>query len=646
MEVAPYRAVAPVQYTRRPTSSIKVTPPVKSASSHAGTLAATSAAVAGMRWRALRAVSRERRGLRSSPGKVVGEVATLGKQIAPEIGEKPAPLQIVQIDLEKNQVVLNEENLQRLESSLQKSGVSKMAVVGVMGAFRTGKSFLLDLMLRYLKEKHPPAGASMAPDDSKECEIPPWVLEKGVPDWAVNCGGSLLEGREGLAEDSDLEGFIWRPGMEKCTEGIWIWSEVFVCRAGDEDVAVLLMDTQGAWDAKMSKEQSATVFGLTTLLASRLVYNVSKQIQQDKIDNLLYFTDFARAALRSQRVAAQANGREEPFQTLEFLVRDWPHFEENCSLDDARAMMKNHLNQYFDPARSEDTQSVKALGSLFQDIDVWCLPHPSLTIERESWDGDLAVIEKEFWRFIDGYMEKIFSSGQLQAKENLGNFITVDTFGTVLREFIGAFSDAAPQAKTFSEAMEASTSLLARDVAIKKAKEILEEKAGKNPSAVSEQEFEKIAASAASTADREFTSKAIFGTTEGIKQRKENLLREVQEEISRARDENERKLEASLNGLTNSSLLGLAAFAIDRFSDVTCDWWSGFCREASTDLTYVYTASFAWLAFNLYQINQQRGQLEATTAALELSKSVVKQIGKLTKKDKVSDITDVDAKDS
>ena len=31
-------------------------------------------------------------------------------------------------------------------------------------------------------------------------------------------------------------------------------------------------------------------------------------------------------------------------------------------------------------------------------------------------------------------------------------------FGTVLREFIAAFSDAAPQAKTFSEAMEATVS--------------------------------------------------------------------------------------------------------------------------------------------------------------------------------------------
>ena len=65
------------------------------------------------------------------------------------------------------------------------------------------------------------------------------------------------------------------------------------------------------------------------------------------------------------------------------------------------------------------------------------------------------MIEKNFWRYINGYLERIFDPQELQAKQNLGNAITVSTFPTVLREFSGAFSAAAPQAKTFSEAMEA-----------------------------------------------------------------------------------------------------------------------------------------------------------------------------------------------
>jgi len=306
-------------------------------------------------------------------------------------------------------------------------------------------------------------------------------------------------------------------------------------------------------------------------------------------------------------------------------------------------MMKNHLDQYFDPKKSQDTKSVDALRDLFHDIDVWCLPHPSLKIENESWDGNLEVIEKPFWRFIDGYLEKIFAPAELQAKQNLGNAITVSTFGTVVREFSGAFSDAAPQAKTFSEAMEASTGLLARDVAIKKAKNLLTEKALSKASAVTDKEFDEIAAMATELAESEFSNKAIFGTTEGIEERKALLLQEVQEEIQRARDENERKLEASLTGLTNFSLVGLGAFAIDRVSDVTCDWWSGFCREVSTDLSYVYVAVFAWVGYNLYQISEKQGQLNAMAAALELAKTVVRQIDRNLKGVQKATASDKDA---
>ena len=610
----PFRCRTPSQLQAEPSKS----------SSNRGAAVVTSLTAVKLLRRSQRVRSGRSRGKLAC--RAAAEVATLGEVAqATPAAEKPRALQLVQIDLEKNKVVLNEKDLMILEKSLKDTGVEKVAIIGVMGAFRTGKSFLLDLMLRYLREKHPPKGYTT--DMPEECEVPDWVQERKVPDWAVNCGPNLLEGREG--SNQDREGFVWRPGMEKCTEGIWFWSEVFVCRAGDEDVAVALMDTQGAWDARMSKEQSATIFGLTTLLASRLIYNVSKQIQQDKIDNLLYFTDFAKAALRAME--RDTGVKSEPFQTLEFLVRDWPHYEENCSFGDARNMMESHLDQYFNPQKSQDTKSVDALRDLFHNIDVWCLPHPSLKIENESWDGSLAVIEKPFWRFIDSYLEKVFAPAELQAKQNLGNAITVSTFGTVLREFSAAFSDAAPQAKTFSEAMEASTGLLAKDVAMKKAKEILTEKSLNSASAITDKEFEEVAAMATQMAEAEFSNKAIFGTTEGIQARKELLLKEVEQEIARARDDNERKLEASLTGLTNFSLVGLGAFAVDRVSDVTCDWWSDFCREASTDLSYVYVAVLAWVGYNLYQISEKQGQLNATAAALELAKTVVRQLDRSIK---------------
>jgi len=560
----------------------------------------------------------------------VAEVSTAtdtvpAKATAEQAEKRPRPLQIVKIDLETNKVVLDEAELGLLEESLRASGLEQVAVVGVMGAFRTGKSFLLDLMLRYLRED---AASSV---EDQECVLPEWTVSREAPGWAVKCGDTMLEGREGRAPE-DLSGFTWRPGMEKCTEGVWVWSEVFKRKAGEEDIAVVLMDTQGAWDARMTQEQSATVFGLTTLLTSRLVYNVSRQIQQDKIDNLLYFTEFAQAALRTNNMTTQSpdassksDGLFQPFQTLEFLVRDWPHYPEGVTVASARKMMEEHLEQYTDKNLASDTRSIDTLQSMFKGLDIWCLPHPSLRIERESWDGELAVVEPAFWRFLSAYVEKVFSPEELRAKTNLGTPVTVDTFGTLVREFIYAFRDAAPQAKTFAEAMESSSTLLARDCAMKLYKRTMLKESTEKQQALAPERFEQLAAETASKVAEEFESKAIFGTEEGISKQREQLQMAIAEEQARFRAENERKLENALGGLVNISLAAIAAFVLDRASDVTCDWWLGACQELSTDLFYGYVGVAAYIAYSVNNISSAQGELEATVATLELTKSMAKR---------------------
>jgi len=88
-----------------------------------------------------------------------------------------------------------------------------ICVVSVAGAFRKGKSFLLNFMLRYLK-----AG--------------------GSDDW--------------LESEEELNGFHWRGGSERDTTGILMWSEVFPVRTPDgKEVVIALIDTQGSFDKKV-----------------------------------------------------------------------------------------------------------------------------------------------------------------------------------------------------------------------------------------------------------------------------------------------------------------------------------------------------------------------------------------------------------
>ena len=84
----------------------------------------------------------------------------------------------------------------------------------ISGAFRRGKSFMLDFLLRFLNHN-------------------------GSEDWL---------GEE--QNDVPLTGFHWRGGADRDTTGILIWSKVFEVKLPcGKDVAVVLMDTQGAFDS-------------------------------------------------------------------------------------------------------------------------------------------------------------------------------------------------------------------------------------------------------------------------------------------------------------------------------------------------------------------------------------------------------------
>ncbi|KAA0195741.1 hypothetical protein HAZT_HAZT003732 [Hyalella azteca] len=95
-------------------------------------------------------------------------------------------------------------------------GDKPVCVVAVAGAFRTGKSFLLNFLVKY-------------------------CVNEGSPNW--------------LGDPSQpLEGFVWSRGMEGQTAGIYIWSKPFTIydKPSGKEVAVILMDTQGTFDTQTS----------------------------------------------------------------------------------------------------------------------------------------------------------------------------------------------------------------------------------------------------------------------------------------------------------------------------------------------------------------------------------------------------------
>ena len=116
-----------------------------------------------------------------------------------------------------------------------------------------------------------------------------------------------------------------------------MWSKVYtLTQPSGQEVAVALVDTQGSFDKNSTERDCATVFALSLMTSSVLVYNLFNNIQEDDLQHLHYFTEYGRLALDSDSDA--------PFQKLFFLVRDWQYpYEREYGADGGKALLDYNL---------------------------------------------------------------------------------------------------------------------------------------------------------------------------------------------------------------------------------------------------------------------------------------------------------------
>ncbi|XP_073656599.1 atlastin-1 isoform X3 [Tursiops truncatus] len=292
--------------------------------------------------------------------------------------KKAGPVQVL-IVRDDHSFELDETALNRILLS-EAIRDKEVVAVSVAGAFRKGKSFLMDFMLRYMYKQ----------------ESVDWVGDYNEP----------------------LTGFSWRGGSERETTGIQIWSEIFLINKPDgKKVAVLLMDTQGTFDSQSTLRDSATVFALSTMISSIQVYNLSQNVQEDDLQHLQLFTEYGRLAMEETFL--------KPFQSLIFLVRDWSFpYEFSYGADGGSKFLEKRLkvsgNQH------EELQNVrKHIHSCFTKISCFLLPHPGLKVATNpNFDGKLKEIDEEFIKNLKILIPWLLSPESLDIKEINGNKIT------------------------------------------------------------------------------------------------------------------------------------------------------------------------------------------------------------------------------
>jgi len=323
---------------------------------------------------------------------------------------KGHPIEIVKIDDESEQrFYLDEDTLTKIMEDVRIRD-KPLCIVSVAGAFRRGKSFLLDFLLRFL-------------------------TSGGQDDWL------------GSEDDVPLTGFNWRGGAERDTTGILMWSEVFEVKLPcGKDVAVVLMDTQGAFDSNSTVRDCATIFALSAMLSSVLVYNLTSNIQEDDLQHLQLFTEYGRLAIE--------DSGETPFQKLMFMIRDWSYpYEHDYGLEGGREILDRRL-KVSDKQHPELQALRKHIAACFGQIECYLMPHPGLKVATDPrFDGKLIDIEAAFKDHLNTFVPFLLSPSKIQVKKISGNEVKCKELVGFFKAYIDIFKgDEMPEPKSMLEA--------------------------------------------------------------------------------------------------------------------------------------------------------------------------------------------------
>ena len=565
------------------------------------------------------------------------------------------PVQIIGVDAKNNAVVFNKEQLAFVLSSAPPD--MKVAVVSVVGAFRTGKSFLLDLFLRYLR-----AGASPAPR----------------ADW-MKAGGEQLEGNvamgspefhrveEGGAPPGAYAGFKWRAGNERQTLGVWMWNKPFILPLpgrGEEKVAVLLMDTQGLFDTQTNQALTAQIFGLSTLISSYQVYNVMNRVGEDILGNVATFSAYARTAadygggaslssgsrggsggsgvglpraaaaaagggagggggsVREVGRGAAAEGPPPIFQRLEFLVRDF-HMEAPNIWDDApraEEEMGKYFNSLFDQGGVRAMEENKGLRearsqilTCFSAVSGFCLPSPGEVVAGHAdatFTGRISDIRPKFCAAVERYARIVFTQ-QLAAKRFFlgdGDEVTASEFEAFVTACCTVFQDSMgeghlPVIGDLLTVTRNAHTRCAKELALKYMHDIVAPYQGEAAVYADPAVLGEALEAALAHAEQLFDKKANFGNTsfsrELISGTREALQAELRALVTSTCAANKAR-EPHVNLYVLLPLLWVLATLLHTALSFTCAPWLSLCSSLASTTNLVRTLLLLLIPYAVY----------------------------------------------
>jgi hypothetical protein len=192
------------------------------------------------------------------------------------------PMQLVSLDEASGKFALEEEALDVIRKT-----EGQVAVVSVCGRSRQGKSYLLNLLLKYFFDG----------EDEEEGE---------------GEGDAAAENEKYLSGN----GFQTSGSTLPCTKGLYLWPEPLEGTKDGELMSVFFVDSEGIDSYDQTSNYSAEIFSLSVLLSSVFIYNSMGAIDESALDKLSLVCELTRmiksqsGPKKTERARAQERGRE------------------------------------------------------------------------------------------------------------------------------------------------------------------------------------------------------------------------------------------------------------------------------------------------------------------------------------------------
>lgn len=299
----------------------------------------------------------------------------------------------------------------------------KIVPISVSGAMRTGKSFILNYSLRFLKAQY------------ITHDISNWLGDREEP----------------------LKGFEWRGDSNRVTCGILMWSEVFLHDSPAlGKIAIVLMDTQGLFDNQTTLQGNSVIFALSSMVVSMQIYNVMNNLNENDLQLMQLFAEYGKAALESTS--------SKPFQKLKILVRDW---NPNNGLPLGAKGGRELIDKRMDGDAS--LKSVREdIYASFEDLDGFLMRHPGDGLSDHSdFDGRIAYLHQIFVANLKEFIESVLKPEKLVPKQMHGEIVTVAEYVNNFKFYAKFFSEnELPAAENFMVAMANNNALNAMNAAV------------------------------------------------------------------------------------------------------------------------------------------------------------------------------------